>query len=389
MDNTPVIVVGQATTALSVQRLVARLGYPVYAACTPNAWASKTRHYRPLPAVNGRRWEGEVDVAAYEYLRRSAFERAILIPASDDAALWLSKIPADLRDRFPVSQSSTETLTLLQNKKEFAALTDRLGVPSPRSYFIASSSDLKQLPFGEGNRLFFKPFDSQSFSRKFDAKAIRISNCDEAIETWETMGLKDVGAMVQEYVPGGPDRHYFIDGFRDRDGEFCAKLARQRIRIYPPDFGNSSLCSSIAFDEVAPAWDALEKLLREVRYRGIFSAEFKKDPNDGSFKVLEVNTRPWVYIEFADVCGVNFCEMYIQDALGLPVVVRSGYKVNKTCIDLYADYRAIRDADRGARPGIMSTLMAWFRSFKTVFSWSDPGPAVYFFVNRLRSKLGR
>lgn len=387
MQRVPVIVIGRSITALAVQRLVARLGHPVFTACSARAWATRTRHYRPMPEIDGERWTGTLDDSGYQYLQKLPWSRAIAIPAADDAAFWLSKLPDDIADRILVSGSSTETLLSLQNKRAFAALTDSLGVPSPRSFFVQKAEDLQDLPFGSGHRLFFKPFDSQSFSRRFDVKAVWVPSADEALARWESMQLESVGAIVQEYVPGPADQHYFIDGFRDRDGVVRAKLARQRSRIHPPDFGNSSLCKSIEFEIVESAWRNLDKLLEHVQYRGIFSAEFKRDSNSGEFKLLEVNTRPWVYIEFTGRCGVNMCELYIRDVLGLSFEGPQHYKVNKACIDLYADYCAIRDADRANRPGLAATLRTWCSSFKLVFSWSDPGPAMSFFLERGRSKL--
>ena len=54
-------------------------------------------------------------------------------------------------------------------------------------------------------------------------------------------------------------------------------------------------------------------------YRGIFSAEFKRDPRDGLFKLLEVNARPWWFVDFAVRCGVDVCRMAYDDALGREV----------------------------------------------------------------------
>ena len=53
-----------------------------------------------------------------------------------------------------------------------------------------------------------------------------------------------------------------------------------------------------------------------VSYRGIFSAEFKCDDRDGFFKILEVNARPWWYVEAAACAGMDVCSMAYHDALG-------------------------------------------------------------------------
>ena len=130
--GTPIIVVGSSTTAMSVIRLVAQAKNPVYAACPRNAWPGQTRYYRELPHVEGHIWRGELGAAGYQQLERLPFDHCVLIPAADDAALWIANLPKHLLTRFAVSSSSFETLEALQDKSKFSKLTHRLDVPAPR-----------------------------------------------------------------------------------------------------------------------------------------------------------------------------------------------------------------------------------------------------------------
>ena len=118
---------------------------------------------------------------------------------------------------------------------------------------------------------------------------------------WPIDGYADsrFEAVFQEYVAGPMDAHYFIDGFVDRLGEVKAFFARRRLLMYPVDFGNSTLMVSVPLGEVAPALESLRVLFSDLGYRGIFNAEFKRDERDGLFKLLEVNVRPWWFVE----CG--------------------------------------------------------------------------------------
>src|SRR5438046_2545616 len=82
-------------------------------------------------------------------------------------------------------------------------------------------------------------------------------------------------SVLQEDVPGPVTSHYFVDGFVDRDGRVLARFARRRLRMWPPYFGNNSYIVSIPLADVEDAVTMLERLLAGLRYRGIFSAEFK------------------------------------------------------------------------------------------------------------------
>src|SRR5262249_35965584 len=151
---------------------------------------------------------------------------------------------------------------------------------------------------------------------------------------------------------------------------------RRRLRMFPLDFGNSTLLVSVPLDEVRPAADALVRLLVGIGYHGVFSAEFKLDPRDGLFKILEVNSRPWWFVEYASLCGVDVSRMAYQDALGFPVDDVLSYEVGVRGIFLPQDVLAFRELHRS---GDLSTV-DWLRSIAgakaTVFAWSDPLPGI-------------
>ena len=107
--------------------------------------------------------------------------------------------------------------------------------------------------------------------------------------------------------------------------------------------------------------------MQSVSYRGIFSAEFKRDSVTGEFKILEVNTRPWVYVEFAAVCGMNMCELHIEDALRGMARTLPTYAIGIGCVNLYNDIVAVVEMPREQRPKGLALLWCWSRSFKLFF----------------------
>ena len=385
----PVVVIGASTTALSCLRLIAQAGYPAYAACPSDAWPSKTRYFRACPPRDGSIWHGELGRAGLRLLQALDFERCILIPTADDAALWLAELPDELGERFLTSVSSGTSMKVLQQKSTFSSLVTELGVPSPRSFAIDYECDLLDIPINSTDAFFLKPVDSQSFSRRYGKKAIWVSSYEQALQAWEQASKESLALIAQEFIPGGADDHYFIDGFRDRNGIIRAKTSRRRIRMYPADFGNSSYCVSTSFEFVRPAWESLERILKHTEYRGIFSAEFKLDSRDGLFKILEVNTRPWVYIEFAAVCGMNMCDLYIRDALREDVPTIKDYTVGLGCVNLLADIRNLKQSPMAERPNVLAILLAWLQAFKLIFSWRDPLPVLVFVGIEARNLLRR
>ncbi len=159
--------------------------------------------------------------------------------------------------------------------------------------------------------------------------------------------------------------------------------------MFPPDFGNSTFTESIDLDAMAPARDALLRLLEAIRYRGVFSAEFKFDERDGLFKLLEVNARPWWFVGFAAACGVDVCGMALRDALGEDVEPVSTYAVGRRCVYGRRDMDGWRAQPRASRPPLVSLLRSWVGAQQLTFSMDDPRPGLRELLGSIRTRIRR
>jgi D-aspartate ligase len=359
------LVLGGGVTALGVVRCLGWRGVPLLCATDPHDIAGGSRWYRQAPAQT----PGEPLV---EYLGRLPLDGAVLIPCSDHHMLQASALAGDLAARFPTSAPAPGVLGMLLDKASLAEALVAAGVPHPDTFVAREAADLEAVPDGVWQDAFLKPRDSQKFYARYGVKAMRVGSKAQACAMLRDLAASGLGMLVQEYIPGPASRHVFVDGFVDRRGHVCALLSRRRLRMYPPDFGNSSYMVSVPLADVEPAGRAIADLLKHLGYRGLFSAEFKQDERDGAFKLLEVNVRPWWYVEFAAQCGVNVPLMMYEDAQGHPVAEASEFLAGETLVYPYYDFFARREA------GV--SLVKWFRtcitSHQPVFSWDDPWPAV-------------
>jgi predicted ATP-grasp superfamily ATP-dependent carboligase len=132
---------------------------------------------------------------------------------------------------------------------------------------------------------------------------------------------------------------------------------------------------SIPASEAEGAVAGVKALLSDGEYRGVFSAEFKKDDRDGVFKILEVNARPWWFVEFAATCGMNLVEMAYRDVAGLPIGSTGNYALGKYLIHPYYDISAcMREYPTRAR-GFFGFLGSIPGADRPVWNWKDPLPA--------------
>jgi D-aspartate ligase len=361
----PALVIGIGLNALGVMRSLGRAGIPLWNANPQRDYVRSSRWYRPAPHVL------EDGYPLTDYLERLPVERAVLFAASDDRVLETSLLPSHLRERFPSSLASAGTIRTLLDKLSLARLLEERGLPHPRTF-----ARLDDAPDDVFASAFLKPRDSLAFNRRYGVKGVRVTSREDALSRRLEGEL-----VLQEYIPGGADRHYFLDGFVDRDGRPAAMFARRRVRMYPPDFGNSSSMISIPLAEARSAAQTLDRLLHDLHYRGIFSAEFKLDPRDGLFKLLEVNCRPWWFNGFAADCGVDTTLLAYDDALGRPVEAITGYREGVRMAYSFNDLRAVIRT----RTAPWQALKFWLGARDALFARDDPRP----FFRYAREQSGR
>lgn len=342
----------------------------------------RSRWYHAAPGTEA---EAHNDLAAY--LDRLPWPRAVLMPCSDNWTLAVSRLPAELRHRFPASLPAGGVLDALVDKLGLAALLATLDLPHPDTRAVESERTLAEVPDEQLQRSFLKPRDSQRFFARYGAKACRFTGRIQAGQVLQRLTAAKHRMVLQEYVAGPASNHYFVDGFATA-GVAETIFVRRRLRMHPRDFGNSTYMVSITPDEAAPAVRTVRQLLSHVKYRGPFSAEFKRDERDGEFKLLELNVRPWWYVEFASQCGVNVCAMAYRDALGLPVTPVRSYAVGRTCVYPAYDLDACRELRQRGELSLAEWARSWLLASKPVFRLSDPIPGIAgaagFAVNRLR-----
>ena len=369
----PVLVLGSGLTVLGAIRLLGGAGFTPLVVSERPGIAKRSRWYRAAPpstaSVNPRN-----ELAAW--LDGLPLERAVLLPCEDDWALRVSQCSAEVAERFPSSLSSYASLHALIDKGGLACLLDELELPHPRTIPIEPTTDPESLPDSALEHVFVKPRDSAAFHRQFGVKAFRVSSRAELATRLADTRRFNLSVQLQEYVPGPASNHYYVEGFIDREGFRRALFVRRRLRMYPLDFGNSTLFESVEPSVVPDAVVSICRLLSHVGYRGMFSAEFKRDERDGTCRLIEVNARPWWYVEFAGQCGVNVCAMAVQDALGQPVADVNHYRIGKSCVYPYYDFFACRELRASGGLSVARWVTSWMRSTQPVLRWSDPFPAL-------------
>jgi predicted ATP-grasp superfamily ATP-dependent carboligase len=377
----PVIVIGGGNvTSAAVLRLLHRAGIPTYTLCADSDFVAYSRWYRPLPGSGP-------DLAPHDLARLLAslsLESAVLLPCSDDWLIATAALPESLARRFPSSHASLPVVETLLDKWRLAQLLQSKAIPHPRTRLLTSIEQLDSLPSEDFLGAILKPPSSESFSAKFGVKGFLVDSRAQALRAMERLPFP---IMLQEFIPGPPTAGYFIEGFIDRQGRVCALFARRRLRMYPPHLGNSTFMVSVPLEEVAAASASLQFLLQTLSYRGTFSVEFKYDERDRSFKLLEINARPWWYVDAPARAGMDVCSMAYRDALELPIEPVTAYQAGHYLGFLPGDFHAWRYQRDCGGPGFWSWLRSWRGARSTPFCWNDPLPPLAFLWRRFANYI--
>src|SRR5580698_3088308 len=93
----------------------------------------------------------------------------------------------------------------------------------------------------------------------------------------------------------------------------------RRRRQHPLQFGTAS--TYVETLDIPILEEYSERFFRAIDYYGLVELEYKLDPRDSQFKLLDVNARTWGYHSLGAQAGVDFSYMLYSDQVGLPVQV--------------------------------------------------------------------
>ncbi len=314
----PAVIVPDCATALGLVRSLAPRGV----ACTVCAWnelgpARYSRQARVVacpPPTAGRAF-----VDALRAIGRSFATRPVLFTADETSTLLADRARAELAAEFDLALASSPQLGDLLYKPRLYQLCAAAGVPTPQTWLI----DEGRLPADLSYPLVLKPaqrvihcgdYRVRSFRLEFGGKAVLVRNAAEAGSI--AARARELGFEVLLQRPlAGPVTDLLTAGvFAGSDGRRALFTAR-KLAQSPPDFGDGAVVEGVVLPEVGPpAW----RLIEHTGFVGLADIEFKRDPADGELKLLDVNPRPWLWIELAERCGINLPYLLYREAIGRP-----------------------------------------------------------------------
>jgi D-aspartate ligase len=300
--SSPVVVVSAHTMALGVVRALGEAGVPVFVLHHDERdLAHASRYVRAefvIPAPHTH--ESEFVEAVVRHADR--FRGGMLLPASDEAVATVSRHKEILARYYVVACPEWAVTRNFIEKTRTYALAAKAGVATPATFEPASIDEAREAARRVGFPLLVKPSQSHLFYDLFKRKMVRVNDMAELVQHFGEARRAGVDVVVQEVVPGADSNVVNYNAYA-WGGRFLVEFTARQIRKAPPRFGSPRVVVSERIEEVL---EPGRSTLRALGFQGFACSEFKRDPRDGRFKILDVNGRPNLSGLLAVRSGINF-----------------------------------------------------------------------------------
>jgi len=270
------------------------------------------------------------------------------------------------------------------DKGETIRLSQELGIPVPKTYFLEQAGDLRDIGAELDYPVVIKPRQSKYLTSEgwISSGVDYAYSPDELTEKIKRYKNHPAMPLIQERL-SGPGVGAFLLFNR---GEEKAVFFHRRIREKPPSGGVSVLRESIIPDPVIRDYSV--RLLKALNWHGVAMVEFKIDDRDNTPRIMEINARFWGSLQLAIDSGVDFPRMLYQIISAGDVEPVFDYKIGVKSRWLMGDLdhllmRLFKSDSRlklpPGHPGRLATLFGFLKFISPGMKYEilkpgDPGP---------------
>lgn len=367
------IVIGGDYQGLGIVRSLGRHKVPICVIDDELSIARFSKYTTHAVRVDSLRDENQTVEQVLEIGRRLKLEGWVLYPTRDETVAAFARHRTRLAEYFRVPTPDWNTTQWVWDKRNTYRRARELGIPIPSTWYLKDVAELDAVDAEPPYVL--KPAIKEHFLYNTKAKAWRANSRAELREMFQrAAALVGPGEMmVQGLIPGDGRQQFAFCAFY-KEGQTLGSMVVRRTRQHPPEFGRSS--TYVETLDVPPLQGLSERFLRSISYYGLVELEYKLDPRDGEYKLLDVNGRTWGYHTLGYGAGVDFPFMLYADQFGEPVKSCSG-RAGVKWIRLVTDVPTGVLEMWGRRQKFWNYVKT-LRGFdvESVFSWVDPLPGV-------------
>jgi protein-tyrosine-phosphatase/predicted ATP-grasp superfamily ATP-dependent carboligase len=361
--NSPdkVLVIGDDTRSfLSTVRSLGRQGLEVHVApfdFRSPALASryiKATHFLPYYLDGGQEWKD----AMLSLLREHRF--ALVVPCDERGLLPLCLHRDELAALSALAIPSPQALDIFFDKVRTRELAESVGVPVAPGRMLARDDTVDSIVAAVGLPVVIKEPMSYALPELYVRTSTRIVSERAALEAWLARHDHAGPILLEQMFPG------FGLGVSVLCHEGEVLQAFEHHRAHEMN-GSSYYRKSAPLDPERLA--AVERMAKASAYTGLAMFEFKVNPADGKWILIEVNARPWGSLPLPVSIGIDFpYRLYRLLARG-ETTPPMDYRAGRYCRNLVQDMWQARSgaAQLVRRPHAFAAHCAgWLWSFHRI-----------------------
>ncbi|WP_339104110.1 carboxylate--amine ligase [Haloterrigena salinisoli] len=264
------------------------------------------------------------DLSAYGDALLEVAERSdvrTIVPVREEDVYVLADRKAAFAAAVETNWPDFETLRRVQDRVELFAAADAAGVAVPETALLDQWTDWDQ-------ETIVKPRYTVASSAYLDPDADDIEiGSTEYQQPGTPPDLQSMVdrhghvPLVQERIPDSREFGFFalydrgdpvatFQHCQHRGWEYCGGPSAYRESVYDPALESAG-----------------RDLLDELEWHGLAMVEFLRDPDDGEYKLMEINPRFWSSLPFSVRAGADFPYYYWRQAIGRPIEPGDTYEV--------------------------------------------------------------
>jgi D-aspartate ligase len=353
-------------------RSLGRVGVPVYAMTEGRLTPAAVSRYLTsgIVAPTSPADPDDVLLETLVDVGRRIGRPSIALPTDDEASIFVAEHGPDLEPWFIAAPVPAELPRIAASKRGLVELGRAHGAPMPAAAFPTTHRDVVEF----ADRAMF-PIVVKNVMPWLRWTAPAVASSQLVATRDELLTLADgwaapTNAILQEYIPSDGTNDWIYQGYFDGDSREVVGFTGVKYRSWPPGFGVATYGRA----HQNPTLSALSAgLLSGVGYCGAVDMDWRYDPRDGQYKLLDFNPRVGAnFSMFETDAGIDVVRAMHLDLTGRaipPGTMIEGQGIIVEHLDLVSRVKSPRTpTPQSPRAGRSRARLSWL-------AWDDPVPA--------------
>jgi D-aspartate ligase len=306
MPSHPAVVLDLSANGVGIIHALARRGIDVHAYDTKGPYSKGKSRLAACAVCPSPLTEEKALLTFLKGVAMKFDQKPVLYAGADDYVVFISKYRAELSEYYLFLYPEHSLIEDLLDKKKTYDLAMKYSIPTAKTFFVETDEQLDEAISQLEFPCILKPVFGHEFRKHINKKAIKIHDANQLKKVFPVYS-KYGELIIQELIPGDNQTFYKIATFFDDDMNLLSLFTLQKNHQFPAEFGTGAHIVSKRVPELV---DIGVPLLKELGLKGVSMIEYKKDPRDGQFKLIEINPRFWLTHSLTGHSGVDFAYSY-------------------------------------------------------------------------------